>query len=54
LDIPISLDQIIVQRQGGYGTGIVVIRAPYVVHVELPGYPMDIHFDVTTANRGVL
>jgi hypothetical protein len=54
LDIPISLDQIVVQRQGGYGTGIVVIRAPYVVHVELPGYPMDIHFDVTTANRGVL
>jgi hypothetical protein len=54
LDIPISLDQIIVQRQGGYGTGTVVIRAPYVVHVELPGYPMDIHFDVTTANRGVL
>lgn len=55
LDIPISLDEIVVHRTGGYGsTGVVIIHAPYVVHVELPGYPMDIHFDVSTVNRGVL
>ncbi len=54
LEIPISEEQIHVQRSGGLGTGTVIIRAPYVVHVEIPGYPLDLHFDASTANRGVL
>ncbi|HZQ20087.1 MAG TPA: hypothetical protein VFA90_15320 [Terriglobales bacterium] len=54
LDIPISEDQIHVQRTGNIGTGVIAIRAPYVVHVDLPGYPLDLHFDASTTNRGVL
>ena len=54
LDIPITEEQIHVQRQGMQGSGIIIIRAPYVVHVDLPGYPMDLHFDASTENRGVL
>lgn len=53
-DIPISEEQIHVQRQGMQGSGIIVINAPYVVHIDLPGYPMDLHFNVSTQNRGVL
>ncbi|MGH9516832.1 MAG: hypothetical protein ACRD3P_14265 [Terriglobales bacterium] len=54
LDIPITQEQIHVQRQGAQFSGSIIIRAPYVVHVELPGYPMDLHFDASTENRGVL
>lgn len=54
LDIPITEEQIRVQRQGGLGSGLIIIRAPYIVHVDLPGYPMDLHFDASTENRGVL
>ena len=54
LDIPISEEQIHVQRSGGQGNGTIIIRAPYVVHVDIPGYPMDLHFDASTSNRGVL
>jgi hypothetical protein len=54
LEIPISEEQIHVQRSGGIGNGMVVIRAPYVVHIDLPGYPLDLHFEAATANRGVL
>jgi len=54
LDIPISEEQIHVQRSGYQGTGTIIIRAPYVVHIEIPGYPMDLHFDASTSNRGVL
>ena len=53
-DIPITEEQIHVQRTGLQGRGMIIIRAPYVVHVDLPGYPMDLHFDVSTENRGVL
>jgi hypothetical protein len=54
LDIPITEEQIHVQRQGMQGSGLIIIRAPYIVHVDLPGYPMDLHFDASTENRGVL
>jgi len=53
LEIPITRDQVRVQRFGLQGTGSISIEAPYVVHVELPGYPMDIHFDASTKNKGV-
>jgi hypothetical protein len=54
LDIPISKETIVVQRQGFQGSAVILIRAPYEVHVDLPGYPMDLHFDVSTQNKGVL
>ncbi len=54
LDIPIAENAIEVHRQGMIGTGSVSIRAPYVVHIDLPGYPLDLHFDASTQNRGVL
>jgi len=51
LDIPISKDAIKVQRTGTVGTGTLTISAPYSVHVDLPGYPMDLHFDVSSDNK---
>lgn len=54
LDIPIAEDQIHVQRQGTQGSAVIFISAPYVVHIDLPGYPMDLHFDASTTNHGVL
>jgi hypothetical protein len=54
LDIPITEEQIHVQRSGSIGNAVINIQAPYVVHVELPGYPVDLHFDASTTNRGVL
>jgi hypothetical protein len=54
LDVPISEDQIHVQRSGQLGSAIIIIRAAYTVHLDLPGYPVDLHFDASTSNRGVL
>ena len=54
LDIPIGQDEIQVQRQGQQGRGTITIRAAYIVHVDLPGYPVDLHFDASTENKGVL
>ena len=52
-DIPISEDDIKVVKAGTAYNGIVTIRAAYVVHVDLPGYPLDLHFDASTENKGV-
>ena len=52
-NIPISEDQIQVQRSGMQFNGTVAIQAVYVVHVDLPGYPVDLHFDASTQNKGV-
>lgn len=51
LEIPLSKEQIKVQRRGSTGTGSLLISAPYVVHVDFPGYPMDLHFDASTDNK---
>jgi len=51
LKIPLSKDQIKVARHGTTGTGSLSIRAPYIVHVDLPGYPMDLHFDPSTEHH---
>ena len=53
LEIPIAEEAIEVRRQGMIATGTISIRAPYVVHVDLPGYPLDLHFDPSTQNHGV-
>jgi predicted amino acid dehydrogenase len=53
MDIPISKEQIKVVRNGVVGTGTVEIDASYIVHVNLPGYPMDLHFEASARNKGV-
>jgi hypothetical protein len=53
LELPLSKDQIKVQRTGMQGNGSVIIEAPYTVHVDLPGYPMDLEFDPATKNKGM-
>jgi hypothetical protein len=53
MDVPISKEQIKVVRNGVVGTGSVSIDASYIVHVNLPGYPMDLHFEASARNKGV-
>ena len=53
LEIPIGEDGIKVQRQGSQFNGMVIIRANYVVHIDLPGYPMNLNFDASTENKSV-
>jgi hypothetical protein len=52
-DIPISEQEIVVQRSGLQYNGTIVVHAAYVVHVDLPGYPVDLHFDASTENKGI-
>jgi hypothetical protein len=52
LDIPITPDQIKVQRIGPQATGTVAIETNYVVHLDMPLYPVDLHFDPSTTNKG--
>jgi hypothetical protein len=51
LDIPLKKEQIRVQRHGTQGTGSLTISADYIVHLDLPGYPVDLHFDASTENK---
>jgi len=51
LQIPISKDQIKVQRHGTTGVGSLSIDAPYDVHLDFPGYPVDLHFTASTENK---
>ena len=53
LDIPLDREKIKIQRVGGQGTGSVTIEAPYVVQVNIPGYPITLNFDPMTSNKGV-
>jgi len=52
-DIPLTENDIKVSRYGAQFNGTVIIQAPYVVHVDLTGYPVDLHFDASTLNHGV-
>jgi hypothetical protein len=52
-DIPVGLDGIQVQRQGSQYNGMIIIQVPYVVHVDFPGYTMDLHFEAGTQNKSV-
>jgi len=53
LEIPVTKDQIQVQRNGSPSTGSLYIGCEYVVHVDLPGYPMDLTFHPESKNKGV-
>ena len=52
-DIPLTQEGIHVTREGSNFNGTVIINAPYVVHVDIPGYPFDLHFEASTQNKGV-
>lgn len=52
LELPLTKDDIKVQRTGGMGNGSVFISTDYTVHVDLPGYPMDLHFHPESKNKG--
>ena len=52
-DIPLTAEGIHVTRSGNQFSGNVSIQAPYVVHVDLPGYPLYLHFEASTENKGV-
>jgi hypothetical protein len=53
LEIPISEESIKVTHEGYQFSGTITIHAAYVVHVDMPGYPLDLHFDASTENKGV-
>jgi hypothetical protein len=53
LDIPIAKEQIKITRVGSAYAGSLSIEAPYVVHLNLPGYPLDLNFDPSSSNRSV-
>jgi hypothetical protein len=51
LELPITKDQIKVQRTGAPGSGAVFIETEYSVHIDLPGYPMDLNFHPQSKNK---
>jgi hypothetical protein len=53
MEIPITREQIRVQRTGSQGVGTLAIAADYTVRVNLPGYPLDLNFRAETKNKGV-
>jgi hypothetical protein len=52
-DIPLTENDVKVTRFGAQNNATIIIQAPYVVHVDFPGYTVDIHFDASTQNHGV-
>jgi hypothetical protein len=53
MEIPLAKDDIKVKRIGIQGSGSITIETHYTVHVDLPGYPLDLQFDPSTKNAGV-
>jgi len=51
LSIPLNREQIKVQRHGSTGVGSLSIQAPYDVHLDVPGYPLDLHFNASSENK---
>ena len=53
LNVPVTKEQIKIRRVGSAYAGSVSIEAPYTVHLNLPGYPLDLNFDPSSTNRSV-
>jgi hypothetical protein len=51
LEIPVTKDQIKVQRTGPSGNGAVFIETEYSIHIDLPGYPIDLNFHPQSKNK---
>jgi hypothetical protein len=54
LQIPVTRENIHVTRAGSQFVGSVSIEVPYNVHLDMAFYPMDLHFDVATTNKGAM
>ena len=54
LQLPVTKESIEVHRTGTQGTGSVSIEVPYNVHLDMVFYPMDLHFDASAVNKGVM
>jgi hypothetical protein len=53
-DIPITADDVKVVRTGNPGgAGAVTIDVNYSVHVALPLYSLDLHFNPSSTNKGL-
>lgn len=52
LSLPLTRDDIKVHRVGSMGTGSVTIEAPYIVHIDMAVYPIDLHFTPASTNKG--
>ena len=52
-EISLTEEQVKVQRTGTQGMGTFSIDVDYTVHVDMPGYPLDLHFHPSSKNRGV-
>ncbi len=50
LDVPIAPEQVAVSRS----RGDVSISFAYSVHIDLPGYPLDLNFEPSTTNQNVM
>jgi hypothetical protein len=46
-DLPVTRNQVKVQREGG----TVAISVDYTVHLDLPGYPLDLQFHPSSQNK---
>jgi hypothetical protein len=51
-DIPLTGNQVTVQRINTPGLSAVYIAADYSVPVSLPGYSFNLHFTPTSGNKG--
>ncbi len=49
LDIPLTADQVKVQRMGSE----LAISADYTVHIDIPVYPFDLHFTPASKNKRI-
>jgi hypothetical protein len=50
LEIPLTAEQITVQRESNRS---LTIKAEYTVHVDLPGYPVDLDFHPGSKNKPI-
>jgi hypothetical protein len=53
LELPLTKEQIKVERSGTPGNGSVIIETEYSVHIDLPGYPLDLQFHPQSKNKTV-
>ncbi len=49
LDIPLTSEQVKVQRSGPE----LAISADYIVHIDIPMYPFDLHFTPASKNKRI-
>jgi hypothetical protein len=51
-DLPVTPKQVTVQRVNTPGTAAVYVAVDYSVTINLPGYPVDMHFNPSSGNKG--